>query len=279
MADRIIRRAGSLWLACLVAAWAHPALAERTESAPKQLAGVGITEHLDTPIPKDLAFTDSDGHEVTLGQLFDGHRPVVLTMNYSNCPMLCGLQLNGLFKGLAAMDWTIGKQFEMITVSIDPLETVQRAAQTKEKYLKAYGRPGSAAGWHWLVGREENIRKLADVIGFGYVYIPESKQYAHAAALMICTPEGHVSRYLYGIDYDPQTLRLSLVEAADGRVGSSLDQVLLYCFHYDADSGRYGPKAMIVMRIGGGLTLLVLGAVLGFFWRREVRSRRKAAQA
>lgn len=256
------------WFACT------GVLAQRTEPAPKELDGVGITEHPDAAIPKDLPFVDSEGKQVTLGQFFDGRRPVVLTMNYSNCPMLCSLQLNGLFKALGAMDWTFGQQFEMVTVSIDPLETPERAAQTKEKYLKAYGRPGAAAGWHWLVGREEDIRKLAEVVGFGYVYIPESKQYAHAAGLMLCTPDGHVSRYIYGIQFDPQTMRLSLIEAADGKIGSSLDHVLLYCFHYDAESGRYGPKAMALMRIGGGVTLVALGAVLGILWIREARRRR-----
>ena len=269
----IFWRFGGIWLILITTA-CSTVLAQRTEPAPKELEGVGITEHLDATVPKDLSFVDSEGHEVSLGQFFDGRRPVVLTMNYSNCPMLCGLQLNGLFKGLGAMDWTFGQQFDMVTVSLDPLETPQRATQTKDKYLKAYGRPGAGAGWHWLVGREENIRKLADTVGFGYAYIPESKQYAHAAGLMICTPEGHVSRYLYGIDYDPQTLRLSLVEAADGRIGSSLDQVLLYCFHYDAQSGRYGPKAMVLMRIGAALTLFGLGTVLGFFWRRDARRNR-----
>ena len=259
-----------------VGAWSGlPASAQRIESAPAELEGVGVTEHLDVQIPLDLPFVDSDGSPVRLGSYFDGTRPVILTMNYSNCPMLCSLQLNGLFQGLERLDWDIGGNFQMITVSIDPKETPQRAALTKQKYLKAYGRPGVARGWHCLTGRQENIRKLADVVGFGYEQIPGTEDYAHAAVAMICTPDGRVSRYLYGIEYPAQTVRFALLEAAEGRIGSTVDQVLLFCFQYDPEKGRYGPAAVRIMQAGGVLTVLVFGGVLAVFWRREVRKPKK----
>ena len=248
---------------------ASTALPQRMEPLPAELKGVGVTEHLDTRIPLDLEFTDSDGKPVVLEQFFDGTRPVVLTLNYSNCPMLCSLQLNGLFDSLERMPWNIGDQFEMITVSIDPLETPERARMTKQSYLKIYRHPGAAEGWHFLVGREENIKKLADAVGFRYRYSENKRQYLHVAVTFILTPDGRVSRYLYGIEYDPQTLRLSLFEAADGKIGSTMDQILLFCYHYDAESGRYGPAAFRLMQIGGGLTVMILGGCLWILWRRD----------
>ncbi len=244
---------------------------QRTEPAPAELEGVEVSEHLDAPIPLDLPFVDSDGSGVALADFFDGTRPVILTMNYSNCPMLCSLQLNGLFGGLEKLDWDIGGNFQMITVSIDPKETPERAELTKQKYLKAYGRPGVAAGWHCLTGREEDIRKLARTVGFGYARIPGTEDYAHAAVTMICTPDGRVSRYLYGIEYPAQTLRFALLEAAEGKIGSTVDHVLLFCFQYDAERGRYGPAAVRIMQAGGALTIVVLGSVLAVFWRREMK--------
>ena len=258
-----------LWLVL-----AAPALAVRTEPLPPQLTDVGITELPGARLPLEFPFVDSDGHKTTLGEFFDGVHPVILTMNYSDCPMLCSLQLNGLVDALKVMPWNLGNEYHVVTVSIDPLETPMRAALTKEKYLKLYNRPGSAAGWHFLTGREENIKKLAATVGFRYKYIPEKRQFAHAAALILCTPDGRVSRYFGGVVYNPQTLRLSLVEASSGKIGSAIDQFFLTCFHYDEKAGRYGPFALGIMRIGGVLTLLVLGAVLSVYWLRE--SRRKS---
>jgi len=234
---------------------------------------VGITELPGARLPLELPFVDSDGSKTTLGQFFDGLHPVILTLNYSDCPMLCSVQINGLVEALRAMPWNLGQQFQVVTMSIDPLETPARAALTKEKYLKLYNRPQSAAGWHFLTGREENIKKLAAAVGFRYKYIPASRQFVHAAALILCTPDGRVSRYLGGVLYNPQTLRLSLVEASQGKVGSTLDQFFLSCFHYDEKAGRYGPFALGIMRVGGGLTVLVLGGVLAFFWICEGRQK------
>ena len=245
------------------------ASAQRKEPLPKALEGVEIIEHPDTTIPLDLEFTDSSEKKVTLRQLFDSDRPVLLTLNYSNCPMLCSLQLNGLFDALKLMQWDMGDKFQMITISIDPLETPERADLTKRKYLKIYRRAGSIQGYHCLVGKEENIRALADAVGFHYKYDRDTRQYLHAAVTMVITPDGRISRYLYGVDYDPQTLRFSLLEAAEGKVGSPMEQILLFCFHYDAEKGRYGPAAFRLMQVGGCMTVLVLGSTIWILRRRE----------
>lgn len=249
--------------------------AERTEAVPEELQEIGVEEHLDVPLPLDLPFVDSNGEKVLLGDFFDGETPVVLTMNYSNCPMLCSLQLNGLFEGLQGVDWDLGKQYRMITVSIDPEETPERAEETKQKYLKIYGRDDVNQGWHCLTGEESNIRKLADTVGFQYAYMPDTKEYAHAAVTMICTPDGRTSRYLYGVQYPPQTVRLALLEASEGKIGTTMDRVLLFCFQYDETKGRYGPAAMKIMQGGGVLTLVFLIGILGLYWLREVRKARK----
>ena len=249
--------------------------AEQTEQVPEELQEIGVEEHLDVRLPLELPFFDSSGEEVLLGDFFDGETPIVLTMNYSNCPMLCSLQLNGLFEGLQGIDWDLGKEYQMITVSIDPEEKPDRAEQTKQKYLKIYGREGVDQGWHCLTGEEANIRKLADAVGFGYAYLPDTQEYAHAAVTMICTPDGRTSRYLYGVQYPPQTVRLALLEASEGRIGTTMDKVLLFCFQYDETKGRYGPAAMKLMQAGGVVTLVFLVGMLGLYWIREARKAKK----
>jgi protein SCO1/2 len=244
-------------------------LAQVLGPPPKDLQDVGIVEQSGAQVPLDLPFVDSDGRALQLRDVFDGKRPVLLTLNYSNCPMLCSLQLTGLFDALHEMPWNLGENFQMVTVSIDPAEVPQRAQLTKQKYLKMYGRAGVAGGWRCLTGKEGDIRQLADAVGFHYRRVPETGEYAHAAGVMVLTPEGRVSRYLYGVVYDPQTIRLSLVEAADGKIGSPLDQVLLYCFHYDETKGRYGTAATTVVRIGGVLTVLGIGCMVLVFRRRK----------
>lgn len=268
----------TVWATCVVTSvWfvgVTAANAQLNTGKPKEIEGVGVTEHPDAQIPLDLEFVDSRGSKTTLGDLFDGRRPVILTMNYSDCPMLCIVQLNALVDAMKKMSWELGEQYQVITVSIDPLETPERAQLTKQKYLKVYGRPGAAAAWHFLVGREENIKRLAETVGFGYAY--NGKQYIHAAVLMICTPEGRLSRYVYRVEYDPQTLRLSMVEAGQGKIGSPMDQILLYCFHYDSSSGRYGPAAFNLMRAGGLLTVVIFGGMLSVYWLRERRKMKNA---
>lgn len=245
--------------------------AQRQEAGPETLQEIGIDEHLGGQLPLDLRFRDENGAEVTLGSIFPGNRPVVLSLNYSDCPMLCTLVLNGLVDGLKEMAWVPGQQFDVVSVSIDPLETPQRARLTKQRYVRSYGRPETAAGWHFLTGNQENIKKLADAAGFRYKYVEKDKQYAHAAVIMICTPQGRMSRYLYGVQFPEQTLRLSLVEAGEGKVGSTLDKVLLFCFHYDAEAGRYGPVARNIMKLGAGMTCGVLVLALLPFWFRRRR--------
>jgi protein SCO1/2 len=254
---------------------AVPVWAERTEQLPEQLEEVGVTEHLNVQVPLDMPFVDSDGKNVKLGDFFDGKTPVVLTMNYSDCPMLCSLQLTGLFAGLQGVDWNLGNEYRMVTVSIDPEEKPERAEATKKKYLEIYGRSGVEQGWHCLTGEEADIRQLAATVGFGYAYMPDTKQYAHAAVTMICTPDGHLSRYLYGIEYPPQTLRLSLLEASQGKIGSTVDHLLLFCFQYDEKAGRYAPAAIKIMQAGGVLTLVFLAFLLGLYWLREARKARR----
>jgi protein SCO1/2 len=244
-------------------------LAQRKEPAPAELEEVGITENLGGQLPLDLPFTESNGRELRLGDLLDGERPALLTLNYSSCPMLCSLQLNGLFDALGDMKWDLGENFVMLTASIDPTETPARAQLTKQNYLKDYGRPGVAGGWRCITGEEANIKALADAVGFHYTYVEDTGEYAHAAVTIVLTPDGRVSRYLYGVEYDPQTIRLSLVEAADGGIGSSMDQILLFCFHYDATKGRYGPAAQNVMRFGGFLTIVGVVGMIAVFWRRS----------
>ncbi len=247
-------------------------LAQGLNVLPKDVEGVTITQNLNAQIPLDLKFTDSNGKEITLGQLLDGKLPAILTMNYSDCPMLCSLQLNGLVDAIKPMSWNLGQQYQIITVSIDPLEPPERAQLTKQKYLEDYGRLGAASGWHFLTTqKEDRIKKLADCIGFGYRYVPEKRQFMHPALLTICTPEGRVSRYFSGIKYNPRDLRLSLFEAGEGKVGSVTDQVLMLCFHYDPASGSYSWAAMRLMQFAAALTLIILAGVLAVFWIREWR--------
>jgi protein SCO1/2 len=249
--------------------------ASSAQGMPKEIDGVGITQNLDAQIPLDLEFIDSDGKKIALGQLFDGRLPAILTMNYSDCPMLCSLQLNGLIDAIKPMTWKLGEDYQIITVSIDPLEPPERAQLTKQKYLEMYGRTGCAAGWRFLTTQKnERIKKLADCIGFGYKYLPDQRRYAHPALLTICTPDGRVSRYFSGIKYNPRDLRLALYEAGEGKVGSAVDQVLLICFHYDPLTGTYSWAAFRIVQIGGVLTVVVLGGALSMFWLREWRKRR-----
>ncbi len=239
--------------------------AQIAETAPDAMEGVGVEEHLDRPLPLDLSFVSAEGENVRLRDYFDGELPVILTLNYSNCPKLCHLQLNGLFEGLERLDWPMGEKYRVVTVSINPEETVARAAATKTKYMKSYRVPG-ADHWVFLTGSEQNIKKLANTVGFFYRYDPKEKQYVHVAVIMVCTPDGRVSRYLYGVDYPVQTLRLALLEAAEGKIGTTVDRILMFCMHFDPTRGSYTLAAWRIMQIGAALTLAVFGVVLGTWW-------------
>ncbi len=275
-----LRRAQAIGAMVMLCLWigSGVARAQLAEEIPKALEEVGITEHLDAKLPMELEFRDEDGISVTLGSFFDGERPVILTLNYYRCPMLCGLMLNGLVDGLEQLEWTPGQEFEIVTVSINPLETPALAKEKKQNYIKRYGRPSAMAGWHFLTGREPEIDRLAETVGFHFVYDPVEKQYAHAAAIFVCTPDGRVARYLYGIEYPSKRLKLGLLEASEGKIGSTLDQLILYCYHYDPSRRRYSPVAMNIMRVGGGATASILAVALGMFWFREWRQRKSSAK-
>lgn len=236
---------------------------------PPELRGLELVEKLDQPLPLELEFIDHNGKLVKLGDYFDGTRPVILTLNYYRCPMLCGLQLNGMVDALDELDWTAGDNFRIVTVSFDPLETRELAYAKRQTYLKFYGRPEAAAGWDFLVGNKRAIDALLDATGFPVRWNERRQEWIHPAVLIVATPEGHISRYLRGVAFEPKTVRLSLVEASQGKIGSTVDQILLFCFHYDAAEGRYAVAAMNLVRAGGVLTAIVLGGFLFVLWRRE----------
>ena len=243
----------------------------RGEELPEELEGVGVTEHLGDQIPLDLTFLDENGQTVTLAKYFDGARPVILNLGYMGCPMLCGLVANGMVDGMNGMKHSVGEEYAVLSVSIDHTETATLAKAKKGGYLKQYERPAAAQGWHWLTGREDQIRQLTEAVGFGFKWNDTRQEYAHAAVLIVLSPDGKVMRYLYGVQFEAKTMQLSLVEAADGKTGSSLDKILLFCFHYDAESGRYGPAARNIMKAGGIITLVVIAGIILGFRRRERR--------
>lgn len=248
--------------------------ADRAESLPHELEGVGITEQLGKQVPLELTFTDSEGRAVRLRDYFDGRRPVVLNLGYFGCPMLCGLVLDGLIEAMQEIPLSVGEDFTVLTLSIDASEKAVIAQLGKQNAVRKLGQSEAAKAWHFLSGSEENIRKLTDAVGFGFKWNERRKEYAHAAALIILTPEGTVSRYLYGVQFPAKTVRLSLVEASQGKIGTTLDQLLLYCFHYDAAERVYALAAMNLMRLAGGVTVLALGSGIGLALIRERRRRR-----
>jgi protein SCO1 len=273
---RALRAAAvSLSLLFALPAEAEPVKApDRTESKPKRLEGVEVEEHLDQMLPLDVPFTDENGKQVKLRDYFDGKLPVIVTLNYSNCPMLCNLMLSGLTDGLKKVQQTPGKEFRIVTINIDPKETPEGAKKFKQRYLGMYGRPEAAAGWHFLTGAEPNIRAVADGVGFGYNYNEVRNEYAHPSAMAVATPDGRIARYLYGIEYDPKTLKLSLIESSEGKIGTTVDRLVLYCFHYDATEGRYAPVARNIMKVGGGISVVLLGGLLATLWLAELRKKK-----
>jgi protein SCO1 len=235
---------------------------------PDLLKQVGIDQKLNDTIPLDLPFRDEHGKTVELSQYF-GSKPVILTLVYYSCPMLCTQVLNGLDRSLENIPPTIGKDFNVVTVSIDPTDTPVLAATKQELYAGMYERPGAAKGWHFLTGDEPQIKRLADAVGFHYAYDPDSKQYAHAAAIMLLTPDGRLSRYFYGVTYPERDMRLGLEEASGGKIGSPVDAVLLYCYHYDPHTGKYGLLISRVLQLSGALTIVVGGIGLFILFRSE----------
>jgi protein SCO1/2 len=247
---------------------------ERTEPTPRGLEKVDVTEHLGSTLPRSLAFKDELGRSVTLGDYFDGQRPVVLTFNYSNCPMLCSLMLNGFVAGLKEVDYVPGNEFRIVTVSIDHKETTERARETKNRYLGKLGKPDAKDGWHFLTTDEATVAAYAKAVGFGYFYNQERKEYAHPSAMAVASPDGKIVRYLYGIEYPKASLRLALLEASQGKIGNPFDRLVLYCFHYDSVAGKYAPKAANIMRVGGAFAVLVLLGFLSVLFRAEFKKRK-----
>ena len=228
---------------------------------PTQLRGVGIDQRLNNQVPLDLKFRDENGQPVILGSFF-GKKPVILSLVYYSCPMLCTMAENGLLNALRDVKFNIGEQFEVVTVSIDPTETPAEAMGKKAVYVGLYGRPGAKHGWHFLEGDEPSIRALAQAVGFHYNYIPETKQFAHATGIIVLTPQGKVSRYFYGILYPSRDIRLALVEASNEKIGNPVDAVLLYCCEYDPVAGKYNMVVSHVLKIAGVITLLSMGTLI-----------------
>lgn len=263
---------GRVGIACLVAVLARGAQAQTAPASPNRaiLSQVRFEQRLDVQVNLDLPFRDELGNEHPLRSWF-GDRPVVLALVYYRCPMLCNQVVNGLVTALRGIELSAGREFDVVLISIDHRERPDLARQKKTATLRRYDRPRSEAGWHFLTGSEESIAQLAHSVGYEFQYDPQSGQFAHASGLIVLTPEGHTARYFYGIDYPTRDLRWALVEASHGRIGSAVDQVLLFCYHYDPTTGRYGVAIVRLLRAAGAATVLLLGGYIFWAWRRERR--------
>jgi protein SCO1/2 len=273
-------------LAITGAAQAQPSTPppDRYEPVPpkfkRDTAAAGITEHLGAQIPLNLKFIDSTGQNVELSQYFNKGRPVILQMGYFNCPMLCDLVSKGVMKSVKGLDLELGKDYDILYVSINPLETWQLAQEKKRNYVEEYsvsGRTGASLGWNFLVGQDAHTKPLADAVGFGFQKVEGKAEYSHPAMVVVLTPEGKISRYLYGNEFSNKLVRLSLVEASSGKIGTLTDQLMMLCYHYDGVSGQYTPRWMFLMRSAGVVTVLVLGFFLGRRWIHDARAERHAA--
>jgi protein SCO1/2 len=244
------------------------------ETLPNELKKVGIQEQLGNQVPLDIGLTDSQGNQVVLGDYFSNSKPVILNLVYYNCPMLCNLVVTGLTEGLNKTSLALGEKYKIVTLSIDPKDTVLYAKKYKEKYLNMLNQKDVAQDWSFLIGQDEAIKKVSESVGFGFRYNDETKQFAHSAAIFILTPEGKVARYLYGIEYKPFDLKMGLLEASKGKQISTVERVLLFCYNYDPNSKGYVLYARNVMRVGGILTLLFIGSL--WFW--AVKSKKKSEE-
>jgi protein SCO1/2 len=249
----------------------RPYEARAPSGLPKALKGVGIDQKLNDQLPLDLEFKDESGASVKLGDYF-GKKPVVLSLVYYQCPMLCNQVLNGMVTAFKVMNFKAGQEFEVVTVSFDPRETAALAAAKKNtyvNYLPADRRAGAASGWHFLTGDEASIKRLTDAVGFRYHWDETTNQFAHASGVFVTTPQGKLARYFYGVEYAPRDLRLGLIEAADNKIGTPVDQLMLYCYHYDPATGKYGAAIMNVMRLAGVITLIAIVGLLFALRRRS----------
>lgn len=258
--------------ACLAA----PATAQPQAESPLQQ--IRFEQHLGDQVPLGLPFQDQDGRVVTLGNVL-GKRPALLVFAYYECPMLCSLVLNGVGTALKSMTFTPGREFDIVVVSIDPGETPVLASQARERALERYGRPETRNGWHFLTGSEESIRMLTRAAGFRYVYDKTRDEYGHAAGIVVLTPDGRIARYFFGIEYPPRDLRLGLIEAADRKIGSPIDQIFLYCFHYDPVMGKYSAVTLNILRVSAVATVLALGLLVFLLRRRELQGSKMLGTA
>jgi protein SCO1 len=242
---------------------------------PPGLQFVGIEQHLNAEVPGDLEFKDELGNPVKLADYFGHGRPVILNLGYYQCPMLCGELLQGLVGSLKALTFSVGKDFEVVTLSFDPRETTEMAAEKKRDIMKRYGRAGAEQGWHFLTGRADQIAALTKAVGYQYQFDERTGQYAHTTSIVVLTPDRRVAEYFYGVEFSPKDLRLGLVQASEGKVGNIGDQVLLYCYHYDARTGKYGLIVSNILKLAALATMLILGAFMFVMFRADARAAQK----
>ncbi len=265
--------AGTPAFAAAIAPAPLGSLDQQASATPGPLEGVVIEQHLGASLPLDAVFRDEEGKDVRLGDYFGpGKKPAVLVFAYYECPMLCTLVLNGMIKSLRPLSFTVGNEYQVIAISIDPSETPELARDKKKAYLESYARKGDGSGFHFLTGEEKSIRAAADAVGFKYRYVPESGEFAHAASIYVTTPLGQLSRYFFGVEFSSRDLRLALVEAAEGKIGGMVDQLMLFCYRYDPASGKYSAEALAVVRLAGLMTVLSLAGYIGLSQWRERRA-------
>ena len=243
---------------------------------PPGLKNVGIQQNLNGQIPPDLVFRDETGKTVRLGDYF-GQKPMILSLVYYRCPMLCGEVLSGLSSALKVLKFNVGDEFNVLTVSFDPKDTPEIGAAKKAEYMERYGRPGAAQGWHFLTGPQNSIDALTKAAGFEYQYDPKTEQFAHSTAIMILTPEGKIAQYYYGVEYAPKDLRLGLIQASENKIGTLTDQILLYCYHYDPATGKYGAMISRILQLSAMATVLILGVFMTLLFRHGSDAEHRAA--
>jgi protein SCO1/2 len=245
-----------------------PQPGDPTSARPGVLGRIGIDQRLNSHVPLDVPFVDESGRTVRLGDFF-GKRPVILALVYYECPMLCTQVLNGLVTALGVMNFEPGREFEVVAVSFNPREGPGLASQKKANYLERYGRPHTAHGWHFLTGSDTSIKKLTEAVGFRYEYDDKIQQFAHGAGIEVLTPQGAISKYFYGIEFSARDLRLGLIEASEERIGTAIDDFLLFCYHYDPATGKYGAAVLRMVRVGGVAFVVALVSFLTVSLRRE----------
>ena len=250
----------------------------KAQELPKELAKAGISERLGDTLDLGLSFLNEQGENVTLAQLFADGKPIILSLVYYSCPNLCNLHLNGLNEVLRKLQWTVGKEFKVVSVSFDSREGAPLSAEKKKSYLQAYGRAEGEKGWHFLTGTQQSIEKLAQTVGFSYHWSEETKEWAHSSAAILVTPQGKISRYLHGVYFEPQDMKLALLETSQGKIGTVIDKILFYCFHFDPKKNKYTLYAYNVMKAGATLTVLLMGLFLVPVWFRERHSSHKASE-